>query len=71
MNDLREVSKRQAQRKLFEYLAAIDQGTHKPEVMITFERYVLERTEYSSHDSLLHASSLPFPKPQAPSAIFR
>ena len=45
LGPVREVSKRQAQRKLFEYLAAINQGTHKPEVMITFERYVLERFE--------------------------
>jgi integrase len=42
---VREVSKRQAQRKLSELLAAINQGTHKPEVMITFERFVLERFE--------------------------
>jgi len=42
---VREVSKRQAQRKLSECLAAINQGTHKPEVMITFERYVVERFE--------------------------
>src|SRR5690348_12880888 len=31
LGPVREVSKRQAQRKLFEYLAAINQGTHKPE----------------------------------------
>jgi len=42
---VREVSKRQAQRKLSECLAAINQGTHKPEVMITFERFVVERFE--------------------------
>ena len=42
---VREVSKRQAQRKLSELLAAINQGTHKPEVMITFERFVMERFE--------------------------
>jgi integrase len=45
LGPVRDVSKRQAQRKLFEHLAAINQGTHKPEVMITFERYVLERFE--------------------------
>ena len=45
LGPVREVSKRQAQRKLSEYLAAINQGTHKPEVMITFERFVLERFE--------------------------
>src|SRR5271163_4061416 len=45
LGPVREVSKRQAQRKLFELLAAINQGTHKPEVMITFERFVMERFE--------------------------
>ena len=45
LGPVREVSKRQAQRKLFEYLAAINQGTHKPEVMIIFEHFVLERFE--------------------------
>src|SRR5271169_3538760 len=45
LGPVREVSKRQAQRKLSEFLAAINQGTHKPEVMITFERFVLERFE--------------------------
>lgn len=45
LGSIREVSKRQAQRKLSEFLAAINQGTHKPEVMIPFERFVLERFE--------------------------
>ncbi len=45
LGPVREVSKRQAQRKLSEFLAAINQGTHKPEVMIPFERFVLERFE--------------------------
>src|ERR1700687_244586 len=45
LGPVRTVSKRQAQRKLSELLAAINQGTHKPEVMITFERFVLERFE--------------------------
>src|SRR5262252_7479342 len=45
LGPVREVSKRQAQRKLSEFLAAINQGTHKPEVMLTFERFVLERFE--------------------------
>jgi integrase len=45
LGPVRDVSKRQAQQKLSEYLAAINQGMHKPEVMITFERYVLERFE--------------------------
>src|SRR5437588_12739638 len=33
LGSIREVSKRQAQRKLSEHLAAINQGTHKQEVM--------------------------------------
>jgi integrase len=45
LGPIREVTKRQAQRKLSEFLAAINQGTHKPEVMISFERFVLERFE--------------------------
>src|SRR5713226_5948360 len=45
LGPVRELSKRQAQRKLSELLAAINQGTHKPEVMITFERFVVERFE--------------------------
>src|SRR5208282_4922936 len=45
LGPIRKVSKRQAQRKLSECLAAINQGTHKPEVMIPFERFVLERFE--------------------------
>ena len=45
LGSVREVSKRQAQRKLSKHLAAINQGTHKPEVMIDFERFVLERFE--------------------------
>jgi integrase len=71
LGPVREVSKRQAQRKLFEYLAAINQGTHKPEVMITFERFVLERFEpnilptirFSTarlYRSLSHKHLLPF-----------
>lgn len=45
LGSIREVSKRQAQRKLSGLLDAINQGTHKPEVMSTFERFVLERFE--------------------------
>jgi integrase len=42
VNDL---GKREAQQKLSERLAEINQGKHKPEVMISFERFVLERFE--------------------------
>jgi integrase len=41
----KDFGKRKAQRKLSERLAAINQGRHKPEVMISFERFVTERFE--------------------------
>lgn len=40
-----DLGKREAQRRLSERLAAINQGRHKPEVMISFERFVAERFE--------------------------
>ncbi len=40
-----QIGKRQAQRLLSERLASINQGTHKPEMVIPFERFVLERWE--------------------------
>jgi integrase len=39
------LGKREAQRLLAERLAAINQGTHKPQLIITFEHFVLERWE--------------------------
>lgn len=42
---VRELGKREAQRRLSERLAEINQGRHKPEVMLAFERFVLERFE--------------------------
>ena len=42
---VRELGKRQAERRLSERLASINQGRHKPEVMISFERFVIERWE--------------------------
>jgi hypothetical protein len=53
-----EIGKRQAQRLLSERLAAINQGTHKPEVVITFERFVLRAlgAEYSPHASAWDAT---------------
>jgi integrase len=42
---VREMGKRDAERKLSEQLAGINQGTHRPEVVIEFERFVLERWE--------------------------
>ncbi len=41
----RELCKREAQRLLSERLAAINQGRHKPELMMEFGRFVLERWE--------------------------
>jgi len=40
-----QIGKRHAQRLLSERLASINQGTHKPEMVIPFERFVLERWE--------------------------
>lgn len=42
---VRELSKREALRRRAECLAAINQGKHKPELMATFERFVLDRWE--------------------------
>jgi integrase len=42
---VRELSKREAYRRLSEHLAVINQGRHKPELLATFERFVLERWE--------------------------
>lgn len=41
----RELSKRQALRLAAERLGAINQGQHKPELMASFERFVLDRWE--------------------------
>lgn len=42
---VRDLGKREAQRRLSERLAEINQGRHKPETMLAFERFVLERFE--------------------------
>src|SRR6266849_912939 len=42
---VRELSKREAYRKLCDRLALINQGRHKPELLATFERFVLDRWE--------------------------
>jgi integrase len=42
---VREISKREAYRRLAERLALINQGRHKPELLASFERFVLERWE--------------------------
>ena len=49
---VRELGKREAQRRLSERLAEINQGRHKPEVMLSFERFVLERFEPNIYPTL-------------------
>lgn len=49
---VRELGKRQAQRLLSERLAAINQGRHKPELMMGFERFVVEVWEPNILDTL-------------------
>ena len=45
LGPVRETGRREAQRLLSQRLGAINQGKHKPELLISFERYVLERWE--------------------------
>jgi len=52
LGSVHEIRMRQAQRMLAERLAAINQGTHKPEVMIPFDSFVLERWEPSIFPTL-------------------
>jgi integrase len=52
LGSLVELGKREAQRMLSERLAEINQGRHKPEVMITFERFVVERFEPNIYPTL-------------------
>ncbi len=47
-----EIGKREAQCLLSERLARINQGTHKPEMVIPFERFVLERWEPNIYPTL-------------------
>ena len=51
-----ELSKRQAQQRLSERLAAINQGKQKPECLITFGRFVLERWEPNICPTLRHST---------------
>ena len=51
-----DLSKRQALQRLSERLAAINQGKQKPERLITFERFVLERWEPSLYPTLRHST---------------
>jgi integrase len=45
LGPVRTVSKRQAQAMLSQHLASINQGVHKPTVMITFTQFAVERFE--------------------------
>jgi len=51
-----ELGKRQAQQRLSERLAAINQGRQKPEHLITFQRFVLERWEPNLYPTLRHST---------------
>jgi hypothetical protein len=48
---------RDARRLLSEKLAAINQGTQKPELMMTFERLVVERWEPNILPMLRHSTA--------------
>ncbi len=45
LGPLSQYGRREAQRLLSERLAAVNQGRHKPELMMGFQRYVVERWE--------------------------
>jgi integrase len=45
LGPVRDLGKREAQRLLAEQLAGINQGKRKPEMIISFERFVLDRWE--------------------------
>ncbi|HEV2288554.1 MAG TPA: tyrosine-type recombinase/integrase [Candidatus Acidoferrales bacterium] len=49
---VRDLGKREASRRLSERLAEINQGRHKPEVMLSFERFALERFEPNIYPTL-------------------
>ncbi len=51
-----QMGKREAQRKLSERLAEINQGMHKPEVRVNFERFVLERWEPNIYPTLRYST---------------
>jgi integrase len=51
-----DLGKRQALQRLSERLAAINQGKQKPEHLITFRRFVLERWEPNIYPTLRHST---------------
>ena len=54
---VREIGKREAQRLLSQRLGAINQGKQKPELLISFERFVLERWEPNILPTLRYSTS--------------
>jgi len=52
LGSVREMGKREASRRLSGRLAEINQGKQKPEMMILFERFVLERFEPNIYPAL-------------------
>lgn len=56
LGPVEELGKREAQRLLSERLAAINYGRHKPELMISFERFVVERWEPSLYPTLRYGT---------------
>ena len=57
LGSVRELRVRDARRLLSQRLAAINQGTHKPELMMTFERFVVERWEPNILPMLRHSTA--------------
>lgn len=52
LSAVRDLGKREASRRLSERLAEINQGRHKQEVMLSFERFALERFEPNIYPTL-------------------
>lgn len=57
LGSVRELGVRDARRLLSQRLGAINQGTHRPELMITFERFVVERWEPDILPMLRHSTA--------------
>jgi integrase len=54
---VRDIGRREASRRLSERLAEINQGRHKPEVMLAFERFILERFEPNIYPTLRRSTA--------------
>ena len=57
LGSVQELGVRDARRLLSAKLAAINQGIHKPELMMTFERFVVERWEPNILPMLRHSTA--------------